>query len=164
MFQKALSNPLISPLPLCSPKHSSPNHLLIVRSHVADSSQKAESGLDQSPDPSKLFEKAAVSMGKAGAYPGGMGLHTGRDPNVKKPEWLRQRAPQGEKFTRLQESLSKLKLNTVCVEAQCPNIGEVLKLCRSDLKVAIFLGLARKIVKIGFKKKKFLFAIFSNIL
>ncbi|KAJ6795108.1 lipoyl synthase 1, chloroplastic [Iris pallida] len=53
-----------------------------------------------------------------------MGPHTGRDPNAKKPEWLRQRAPQGEKFARLQESLKSLKLNTVCVEAQCPNIGE----------------------------------------
>lgn len=73
---------------------------------------------------SKLFESTEVSPGKAGPYPGGMGLHTGRDPTVKKPEWLRQRAPQGEKFSKLHESLSKLKLNTVCVEAQCPNIGE----------------------------------------
>lgn len=75
------------------------------------------------PDPpSKLFESAAVS---AGPYPGGLGPHTGRDPNVKKPGWLRQRAPQGEKYSRLHDSLAELKLNTVCVEAQCPNIGEV---------------------------------------
>ncbi|KAF9598869.1 hypothetical protein IFM89_032723 [Coptis chinensis] len=58
-------------------------------------------------------------------YPGGgMGVHTGRDPNVKKPAWLRQKAPQGERFSEVKESLSKLKLNTVCEEAQCPNIGE----------------------------------------
>jgi hypothetical protein len=31
----------------------------------------------------------------------------------------------GENYTRLRESLGELKLNTVCVEAQCPNIGEV---------------------------------------
>ena len=49
----------------------------------------------------------------------------GRDPEVKKPTWLRQRAAQGEKYARLRESLGELKLNTVCVEAQCPNIGEV---------------------------------------
>ena len=49
-----------------------------------------------------------------------------RDPNVKKPEWLRQRAPQGEKYQDVKDSLSRLKLNTVCEEAQCPNIGEVL--------------------------------------
>ncbi|KAL2996291.1 hypothetical protein AAZX31_10G265200 [Glycine max] len=55
-----------------------------------------------------------------------VGPHTGRDPNVKKPEWLRQKAPQGERFQEIKESLSHLKLNTVCEEAQCPNIGEVL--------------------------------------
>lgn len=57
-------------------------------------------------------------------YPGGMGPYTGRDPNVKKPAWLRQKAPQGERYMELKESLSTLKLNTVCEEAQCPNIGE----------------------------------------
>lgn len=66
--------------------------------------------------------------GKSGPYPGGMpGAYTGRDPNVKKPEWLRQRAPQGEKFDVVKEQLSRLNLNTVCEEAQCPNIGEVLQ-------------------------------------
>lgn len=52
------------------------------------------------------------------------GPYTGRDPNVKKPEWLRQRAPQGARFEEVKNSLSHLKLNTVCEEAQCPNIGE----------------------------------------
>uniref|UniRef100_A0A7N0T9I9 Lipoyl synthase, chloroplastic n=1 Tax=Kalanchoe fedtschenkoi TaxID=63787 RepID=A0A7N0T9I9_KALFE len=59
-----------------------------------------------------------------GPYPGGMGPYTGRDPNAKKPTWLRQKAPQGEKYQEVKESLSRLKLNTVCEEAQCPNIGE----------------------------------------
>ncbi|KAM0001813.1 putative lipoyl synthase [Helianthus debilis subsp. tardiflorus] len=57
-------------------------------------------------------------------YPGGMGPFTGRDPTVKKPGWLRQKAPQGEKYQEVKDSLSRLKLNTVCEEAQCPNIGE----------------------------------------
>ncbi|XP_021682882.2 lipoyl synthase, chloroplastic [Hevea brasiliensis] len=62
---------------------------------------------------------------KKGPYPGGMmGLHAGRDPNVKKPEWLRQRAPQGGRFQEVKQSLSRLNLNTVCEEAQCPNFGE----------------------------------------
>ncbi|KAH9319691.1 hypothetical protein KI387_021460 [Taxus chinensis] len=70
--------------------------------------------------PSELFEsKASIPP-----YPGGMGPYTGRDPTVKKPEWLRQRAPQGERYQELKNSLSSLKLNTVCEEAQCPNIGE----------------------------------------
>lgn len=61
---------------------------------------------------------------KANPYPGRMGPHTGRDPNVKKPGWLRQKAPQGEKYREVKETLSGLKLHTVCEEAQCPNIGE----------------------------------------
>ncbi|KAF2312627.1 hypothetical protein GH714_037014 [Hevea brasiliensis] len=62
---------------------------------------------------------------KKGPYPGGMmGLHAVRDPNVKKPEWLRQRAPQGGRFQEVKQSLSRLNLNTVCEEAQCPNFGE----------------------------------------
>ena len=65
-------------------------------------------------------EAAVKSVGWAPPGP-----YTGRDPEVKKPTWLRQRAAQGEKYARLRESIGELKLNTVCVEAQCPNIGEV---------------------------------------
>uniref|UniRef100_A0A7S1SYU7 Lipoyl synthase, mitochondrial n=1 Tax=Tetraselmis chuii TaxID=63592 RepID=A0A7S1SYU7_9CHLO len=42
----------------------------------------------------------------------------------RKPPWLRQRAPQGERFEYLKDQLSGLKLATVCEEAQCPNLGE----------------------------------------
>lgn len=41
-----------------------------------------------------------------------------------KPGWLRQRAPQGPRYEYLRDNLQELKLNTVCVEAQCPNVGE----------------------------------------
>ncbi|KAH7856353.1 hypothetical protein Vadar_000518 [Vaccinium darrowii] len=69
--------------------------------------------------------KDRVSGGDGPSSKGvGVGPYTGRDPNVKKPEWLRQKAPQGEKYEEVKESLSRLKLNTVCEEAQCPNIGE----------------------------------------
>ncbi|CAO2171600.1 unnamed protein product [Urochloa humidicola] len=66
--------------------------------------------------------EAAPPVGTAARAP--VGPYTGRDPDVKKPAWLRQRAAQGEKYARLRESIGELKLNTVCVEAQCPNIGE----------------------------------------
>ncbi|XP_047177811.1 lipoyl synthase 1, chloroplastic-like [Vigna umbellata] len=69
-------------------------------------------------------DASSVSVEKKVVGPGGLGPHTGRDPNVKKPEWLRQKAPQGERFLEIKGSLSQLKLNTVCEEAQCPNIGE----------------------------------------
>jgi len=45
-------------------------------------------------------------------------------PNSQKPPWLRQRAPQGDKYTELFSQMRGLKLATVCEEAQCPNIGE----------------------------------------
>lgn len=72
---------------------------------------------------SSLMSSSAST--KSPPYPGGMGPYTGRDPNVKKPSWLRQKAPQGEKYLEVKDSLERLKLNTVCEEAQCPNIGEV---------------------------------------
>jgi lipoyl synthase len=42
----------------------------------------------------------------------------------RKPPWLRQRAPQGDKYEAMKSQLGGLKLATVCEEAQCPNIGE----------------------------------------
>lgn len=41
-----------------------------------------------------------------------------------KPEWLRVRAPGGEKFKWLKDVSRKHNLATVCEEARCPNIGE----------------------------------------
>nr|B6TN12.1 RecName: Full=Lipoyl synthase 1, chloroplastic; AltName: Full=Lipoate synthase 1; Short=LS 1; Short=Lip-syn 1; AltName: Full=Lipoate synthase, plastidial 1; Short=LIP1p 1; AltName: Full=Lipoic acid synthase 1 [Zea mays]ACG38495.1 lipoic acid synthetase [Zea mays] len=70
----------------------------------------------------RCHAEAAPPVGTASRAPAGP--YTGRDPEVKKPAWLRQRAAQGEKYARLRESIGELKLNTVCVEAQCPNIGE----------------------------------------
>ena len=46
---------------------------------------------------------------------------TRRDP---KPSWLKVRAPGGETYARLKETLRKLDLYTVCEEARCPNVGE----------------------------------------
>ena len=43
---------------------------------------------------------------------------------VAKPEWLRVKAPQIERIGNTANLLSDLKLNTVCQEASCPNIGE----------------------------------------
>uniref|UniRef100_A0A061SCW3 Lipoyl synthase, mitochondrial n=1 Tax=Tetraselmis sp. GSL018 TaxID=582737 RepID=A0A061SCW3_9CHLO len=42
----------------------------------------------------------------------------------RKPPWLRQRAPQGDRYDYLKNQLGGLKLATVCEEAQCPNMGE----------------------------------------
>lgn len=41
-----------------------------------------------------------------------------------KPEWLRAKAPVGERFHELKKLARGLGLHTVCESAQCPNIGE----------------------------------------
>jgi len=43
---------------------------------------------------------------------------------ISKPDWLRVKAPQVERIGNTAELLNDLKLNTVCQEASCPNIGE----------------------------------------
>jgi lipoic acid synthetase len=43
---------------------------------------------------------------------------------TRKPEWLRVKAPQRERIGAVADLLLDLKLNTVCQEASCPNIGE----------------------------------------
>ncbi len=43
---------------------------------------------------------------------------------VRKPEWLKVKAPSGENYNTIKSMLGNLKLATVCQEARCPNIGE----------------------------------------
>lgn len=43
---------------------------------------------------------------------------------IRKPEWLRVKAPAGENYTKVKQSLRSLNLHTVCEEARCPNISE----------------------------------------
>lgn len=42
-----------------------------------------------------------------------------------KPKWLKTKiAAGGPKYAKLKNTIKELKLNTVCVEAKCPNITE----------------------------------------
>jgi lipoic acid synthetase len=43
---------------------------------------------------------------------------------LRKPEWLKIKAPGGENYTRIKQLLKGLKLHTVCEEANCPNISD----------------------------------------
>ena len=45
-------------------------------------------------------------------------------PREPKPEWLKVRAPGSENYLRLKGVMRELRLNTVCEDAHCPNIGE----------------------------------------
>ncbi|MCE2926306.1 MAG: lipoyl synthase [Rickettsiales bacterium] len=46
------------------------------------------------------------------------------DKRVPKPDWIRVKAPTSREYQATRDVIHKLKLNTVCEEAACPNIGE----------------------------------------
>ncbi len=43
---------------------------------------------------------------------------------LRKPEWIRVRAPSSPRFHEVKKILREHRLHTVCEEASCPNIGE----------------------------------------
>ena len=43
---------------------------------------------------------------------------------LPRPEWIKVRAPIGERYERLRDLMRGLDLHTVCEEARCPNIGD----------------------------------------
>ncbi|GAV20040.1 lipoyl synthase [Mariprofundus micogutta] len=45
------------------------------------------------------------------------------EPMAGKPKWLKVRAPMSREYKDIAEMMRELKLNTVCEEASCPNIG-----------------------------------------
>lgn len=47
-----------------------------------------------------------------------------RDMPLKKPDWIRARAPNSPEALRIKAILREQKLHTVCEEAACPNLGE----------------------------------------
>jgi len=46
------------------------------------------------------------------------------EPPLKKPDWIRVKAPQSKMYHETFDLMRTQKLNTVCEEAACPNIGE----------------------------------------
>jgi lipoyl synthase len=49
------------------------------------------------------------------------------NPIQRKPDWLRVKAPTSPEYAETRQLMRGLKLNTVCEEAACPNIGECWK-------------------------------------
>jgi lipoic acid synthetase len=47
-----------------------------------------------------------------------------RPARVRKPDWLRVKAPTSLAVSETRALMRRLKLNTVCEEAACPNLGE----------------------------------------
>ena len=60
------------------------------------------------------------------AVPGPAAPSAARPAPVRqpKPDWLKVKVPQGERYTWIRERARSLNLHTVCEEARCPNIGE----------------------------------------
>jgi lipoic acid synthetase len=45
-------------------------------------------------------------------------------PLLRRPEWIKARAPMGPGYERLRTLMRELDLHTVCEEAHCPNVGD----------------------------------------
>ena len=43
---------------------------------------------------------------------------------MKRPDWIRAKAPDGAEYRELKQLMESAKLHTVCQSAHCPNIGE----------------------------------------
>ncbi|HEX4570143.1 MAG TPA: lipoyl synthase [Dongiaceae bacterium] len=54
-------------------------------------------------------------------------LHRPDSPIPRKPAWIRVKAPISQEYEQTRALMRRLKLNTVCEEAACPNIGECWK-------------------------------------
>jgi lipoyl synthase len=50
--------------------------------------------------------------------------NTAERPSGRKPDWIRVKAPNSPVYGETKRLMKDLKLNTVCEEAACPNIGE----------------------------------------
>jgi lipoyl synthase len=49
------------------------------------------------------------------------------NPTLRKPDWLRVKAPGSPEYNATRRLVREFRLNTVCEEAACPNIGECWK-------------------------------------
>ena len=54
-------------------------------------------------------------------------MHRPDSPTLRKPDWIRVKAPVSREYQETRALMRRLKLNTVCEEAACPNIGECWK-------------------------------------
>lgn len=51
-------------------------------------------------------------------------IPTNANSNNRRPDWLRVKLPTGKNFREVADIIRDHKLNTVCSEARCPNMGE----------------------------------------
>jgi lipoic acid synthetase len=51
-------------------------------------------------------------------------INQNQPKRVPKPEWLKVKLPHGDTYERVKAKVDGLSLNTVCKEANCPNLAE----------------------------------------
>jgi lipoic acid synthetase len=69
--------------------------------------------------------RAAARAARAWRHRAALTRAPPRQARQPKPDWLkRPPVPGGERYTEIKAKLRELKLNTVCEEAKCPNLGE----------------------------------------
>jgi hypothetical protein len=74
-------------------------------------------------NPESRLECAGVKQ-KGGAKTARIPIKIVPAERLKKPEWIRVRAPSSPRFAEIKRILREHSLHTVCEEASCPNIGE----------------------------------------
>ena len=67
---------------------------------------------------------AAGVKHKGGAKTSRIPIRIVEAERLRKPDWIRVRAPSSPRFYEIKKILREHRLHTVCEEASCPNIGE----------------------------------------
>ena len=70
------------------------------------------------------LSNAAGVKHKGGAKTARIPVKVVAAPPLRKPDWIRVRAPSSPRFYEIKKILREHRLHTVCEEASCPNIGE----------------------------------------
>ena len=73
--------------------------------------------------PGEARNTAGVKQ-KAGAKTARIPIKVVSAERLRKPDWIRVRAPSSPRFYEIKQILRDHRLHTVCEEASCPNIGE----------------------------------------
>jgi lipoic acid synthetase len=101
------------------------SNIAVRKKSTASSVEDLKKRLNDGPDLKDFIQESPeTSVTKTQATIDGSNLKRVKGQHLRLPPWLRTDIPIGKNYTKLKDTLSSLKLNTVCEEAKCPNIGE----------------------------------------
>lgn len=110
-------------LPICSYTSQSRLSKEEIKAKIREGPDLAEFMSDQTRDERGNYQ---LNQEELIAKYGGIHLkrEKGEKGRLRLPPWLKTEIPIGKNYAELKDTLSELKLTTVCEEAKCPNIGE----------------------------------------